>query len=62
MLFLEEVIQPPVEEYGENGRGVKLTNIDNETKKKIDKGWKDNAFNQYYSDLISLDRSLPDMR
>ena len=57
------MIQPPLlEGYGENGKGVKLDHIDAETKKKIDKGWKDNAFNQYYSDLISLDRSLPDMR
>ena len=58
------VIQPPnnAEEYGEMGKGVKLDHIDTDTKAKIDKGWKDNAFNQYYSDLISLDRSLPDFR
>ena len=33
-----------------------------EGRKKYDKGWKDNAFNQYASDMISLHRSLPDVR
>jgi len=27
-----------------------------------DKGWKDNAFNRYASDMISLHRTLPDLR
>lgn len=31
-------------------------------KKQIDKGWLDNAFNQYISDLISVKRTLPDVR
>ncbi len=30
--------------------------------KKFDKGWNDNAFNQYVSDMISTHRSLPDFR
>ena len=29
---------------------------------KFEKGWKDNAFNLYVSDMISLHRSLPDVR
>lgn len=28
----------------------------------IRKGWTDNAFNQFVSDLISVDRTLPDFR
>jgi len=49
---------------GENGRGVNLNKekADPEKKKLIDKGWKDNAYNQYASDMISLHRSLPDHR
>ena len=31
---------------GEMGKSVKIENPDSETKRKIDKGWKDNAFNQ----------------
>jgi polypeptide N-acetylgalactosaminyltransferase len=27
-----------------------------------EEGWQKNAFNQYVSDLISLHRSLPDLR
>jgi hypothetical protein len=29
---------------------------------KFDKGWEDNAYNQYVSDMISLHRSIPDIR
>ena len=49
---------------GEGGAGVNLAkeSKEPETKKKIDRGWKDNAYNQYASDLISLHRSLPDHR
>ena len=32
---------------GEMGKAVKIENPDSETKTKIDKGWKDNAFNQW---------------
>jgi len=58
------VIVPPVDPNapGEMGRPVRIENPDPETKKKIDKGWKDNAYNQYASDMISLHRSLPDQR
>jgi polypeptide N-acetylgalactosaminyltransferase len=33
-----------------------------EERKKFDKGWEDNAYNQYVGDMISLHRSLPDVR
>lgn len=47
---------------GEMGKPVKIENPDKETKKKIDDGWQNNAFNQYVSDTISVHRSLPDPR
>ena len=48
---------------GENGKPVELPkDLTPEQKKLVDKGWKDNAFNQYVSDMISLHRSLPDVR
>ncbi|CAG2182379.1 unnamed protein product, partial [Oppiella nova] len=48
--------------YGEMGKPVVLTNISTDIQRKIDKGWESNAFNQYISDLISLERKLPDVR
>lgn len=58
------VIPPPKDSsgYGEMGKPVQLTNVSAEIQRKIDKGWESNAFNQYISDLISLRRSLPDVR
>ncbi|XP_055952053.1 putative polypeptide N-acetylgalactosaminyltransferase 9 [Argiope bruennichi] len=58
------VLQPPREPdgYGEMGKPVKLTNLTDEQQKLVKLGWKNNAFNQYISDLISLHRSLPDPR
>jgi len=58
------VLAPPQDPNGpgEMGKPVKIDNPDAETKKKIDLGWKNNAFNQYASDLISVHRSLPDIR
>jgi len=47
---------------GEMGKPVKIDNPDKDTKEIIDKGWQDNAFNQYVSDKISVHRSLPDPR
>ena len=45
------------------GRAVNLgKNLDPDVKKQVDKGWQDNAFNQYVSDMISLHRELPDPR
>jgi len=49
--------------YGELGKPVVLpANLTADVKKLVDDGWKNNAFNQYASDLISLHRSLPDPR
>lgn len=49
--------------YGEMGKPVVLpTNLTADVKKLVDEGWKNNAFNQYASDLISVHRSLPDPR
>lgn len=59
------VIDPPanLDSPGEMGRPVILpTNMSAETKKLVDEGWLNNAFNQYASDLISVHRSLPDPR
>jgi polypeptide N-acetylgalactosaminyltransferase len=47
---------------GEMGKPVKVEKPDKDTKKKIDDGWQDNAFNQYVSDMISVHRRLPDPR
>ncbi|VVC36597.1 Nucleotide-diphospho-sugar transferases,Glycosyltransferase 2-like,Ricin B, lectin [Cinara cedri] len=49
--------------FGEMGKPVVLPgNLATEIKKIVDEGWKNNAFNQYASDLISVHRSLPDPR
>ncbi|CAL1262055.1 unnamed protein product [Larinioides sclopetarius] len=58
------VLQPPREPdgYGEMGKAVKLTNLTDDQQKLVKLGWKNNAFNQYISDLISLHRTLPDPR
>ncbi|XP_060079284.1 polypeptide N-acetylgalactosaminyltransferase 5-like [Ylistrum balloti] len=49
---------------GELGDGVNIDekSLTPEEKKKYKKGWKNNAFNEYVSDMISLDRSLEDTR
>ena len=58
------VLVPPhdPEGPGEMGKPVKVDSPSKEIKKKIDKGWTDNAFNQYVSDMISVHRTLPDPR
>jgi len=55
---------PPVDKNapGEMGKAYKIDNPSPEVKKLIDQGWKNNAYNQYVSDLISIHRSLPDHR
>ena len=61
---LEGVVPPPKDPNapGEMGKPVKFDNPEPPVKKLIDDGWKNNAFNQYASDKISLHRSLPDPR
>ncbi|XP_060584383.1 polypeptide N-acetylgalactosaminyltransferase 5-like [Ruditapes philippinarum] len=56
--------QPHPDGPGENGQGVEIdvSKLTKEQKKDYDKGWGDNAFNRYASDMISLHRSLPDVR
>ena len=41
---------------------IKVEELTPEQKQDYDKGWKDNAFNRYASDMISLHRTLPDVR
>ncbi|XP_064455275.1 putative polypeptide N-acetylgalactosaminyltransferase 9 [Ornithodoros turicata] len=58
------VLPPPrsADSPGEMGRPVKLNNLTAEQDKVVKQGWDRNAFNQYISDMISLHRSLPDVR
>lgn len=60
----EAVLLPPRERDGpgELGKPVKLSNLTAEQQKLVKLGWKNNAFNQYISDMISVHRSLPDPR
>ena len=62
-------IKPPVNIFGENvsvgefGEAVVLPqDIPIEIRKLIDKGFKDHSFNQYLSDIISVNRTLKDGR
>lgn len=56
--------QPQINGPGENGQGVEIdrAKLTKEQQRDYDKGWGDNAFNRYVSDMISLHRSLPDVR
>jgi polypeptide N-acetylgalactosaminyltransferase len=49
---------------GEMGNAVRIDKekLSKEERQKYDDGWKNNAFNQYASDMISLRRSLADIR
>lgn len=49
---------------GELGKPVSIDKekLSPEERVKYDEGWKNNAFNQYASDMISLHRSLADIR
>lgn len=54
---------PEDKQYGEMGKAVVLpANLSADIQALVDEGWKNNAFNQYASDLISVHRSLPDTR
>lgn len=58
------VLVPPqnADGPGEMGRPVVLKDLTKEQEQKVKQGWDRNAFNQYISDMISLHRSLPDVR
>jgi len=58
------VIPPPSEPSGpgEMGRPVVLKNLTKEQQDLVNVGWENNAFNQYISDIISVNRTLPDVR
>ena len=47
---------------GEMGREVKLKNFSEDIKERIQQGWKRHEFNEFLSDMIALNRSLPDPR
>ncbi|XP_028898027.2 putative polypeptide N-acetylgalactosaminyltransferase 9 [Zeugodacus cucurbitae] len=48
---------------GELGKPVNLPeNLTDDMKKAVNQGWDNNKFNQYVSDMISLQRTLPDQR
>uniref|UniRef100_A0A1I8GDF4 Glyco_trans_2-like domain-containing protein n=1 Tax=Macrostomum lignano TaxID=282301 RepID=A0A1I8GDF4_9PLAT len=54
----------PGHEHGEGGRPVNIdkNKLSSTERRKYDEGWQRNAFNQYASDMISLDRELGDNR
>jgi len=55
---------PKVGGPGEMGNPVRIDKdkLSKEERQKYDDGWKNNAFNQYVSDMISLRRNLADIR
>ena len=60
----EEKIKVDPNAPGEQGRAVEIDKekLSPEERKKYDDGWQRNAFNEYASNMISLHRSLPDVR
>lgn len=58
------VLRPPreMDGPGEMGKPVKVSNLTEDQEKLVKLGWKNNAFNQYVSDMISIHRTLPDPR
>ncbi|KAJ8314021.1 hypothetical protein KUTeg_008582 [Tegillarca granosa] len=61
---LNEMDKKLIEEAGENGKAIIINkdSLSPEERKKYDDGFQKNAFNQYASDMMSLHRSLPDVR
>jgi hypothetical protein len=65
-----QVLAPEIDDHrnmsgpGEMGNAVRIKpdKLSEEERKKYREGWKNNAFNQYVSDMISLRRSLADVR
>lgn len=55
---------PKIGGPGEMGNPVRIDKdkLSKEERQKYDDGWKNNAFNQYVSDMISLRRTLADIR
>jgi hypothetical protein len=55
---------PKLNGPGEMGNAVRIDKdkLSKEEREKYDDGWKNNAFNQYVSDMISLHRNLADIR
>ncbi|XP_037075989.1 putative polypeptide N-acetylgalactosaminyltransferase 9 [Pollicipes pollicipes] len=56
---------PPQEPNGpgELGKPVLMpANLTEEQRRLVEQGWTNNAFNQYVSDLVSVHRTLPDVR
>ncbi|XP_013183210.2 putative polypeptide N-acetylgalactosaminyltransferase 9 [Amyelois transitella] len=48
---------------GENGTAVLLQNdLKNYIRVRVKQGWRNHAFNQFVSDIVPLNRSLPDVR
>lgn len=47
---------------GELGKPVILKNLTKDQQDMVNVGWENNAFNQFVSDIISVNRSLPDVR
>lgn len=47
---------------GQYGKGIKLENVPSDIQTMIDDGWHRHEFNELVSDLIALNRSLPDPR
>lgn len=65
-----QVVAPEVNDHrnlsgpGEMGSPVRIkkNTLSDEERRKYDAGWKNHAFNEYVSEMISLRRSLADIR